>query len=232
MALKNKLWHLKQIRLFADLPADTLERLDRAAGMKAVKRHQPIYLPGDLGDAVYLLKSGRVKISRLSPEGKELTLAILDPGEIFGEVDALQGALRDEVAEALEDTVLCIVPRSEFEALLQRTPGLALRLTKLIGLRLRRIESRVEDLVFRDVPTRLAHLLLDLARDLGVEDQRGLLLRARFSHRDLANLIGSTRETVSLTLGEFRREGLVETEGRQIVIRNREGLARLAGQGG
>ncbi len=230
--MKNKLWHLKQIRLFADLPADTLERLDRVAGMQAVKRRQPIYLPGDLGDAVYLLKSGRVKISRLSPGGKELTLAILEPGEIFGETDALQGAPRDEVAEALEDTVLCIVPRSEFEALLQRTPGLALRLTKLIGLRLRRIESRVEDLVFRDVPTRLAHLLLDLARDLGVEDQRGLLLRARFSHRDLANLIGSTRETVSLTLGEFRREGLVETEGRQMIIRNREGLARLAESGG
>jgi CRP-like cAMP-binding protein len=230
--LKNKLWHLKQIRLFADLPAETMERLDRVAGMKAVKRRQPIYLPGDLGDAVYLLKSGRVKISRLSPDGKELTLAILEPGEIFGETDALQGAPRDEVAEALEDTVLCIVPRSEFEALLQRTPGLALRLTKLIGLRLRRIESRVEDLVFRDVPTRLAHLLLDLARDLGVEDQRGLLLRARLSHRDLANLIGSTRETVSLTLGEFRREGLVETEGRQIIIRNREGLARLAELGG
>lgn len=230
--MKNKLWHLKQIRLFADLPADTMEHLDRVAGMKAVKRRQPIYLPGDLGDAVYLLKSGRVKISRLSPDGKELTLAILEPGEIFGEADALQGAPRDEVAEALEDTVLCIVPRSEFEALLQRTPGLALRLTKLIGLRLRRIESRVEDLVFRDVPTRLAHLLLDLARDLGVEDQRGLLLRARLSHRDLANLIGSTRETVSLTLGEFRREGLVETEGRQIVIRNREGLARLAELGG
>ncbi len=227
MTIKSKFWYLTKIRLLVGMPAETLDRLERMAEMKTFRRHQPIYLPGDPGDAVYFLKSGRVRVARVSEDGKELTLAILGPGEVFGETDVLQDVPHNEMAETLEDTVLCQIQRTEFEALLQRTPGLAIRLTKLLGLRLRQIESRVEDLVFRDVPSRLAHLLLELIRDFGVEDDRGTLLRTRLSHRELANLIGSTRETVSLTLGEFRREGLVELTGRQIVIRNREGLARL-----
>ena len=225
--MKNKFWCLTNIRLLVGMSAETVDRIERMADIMTFNRHQPIYLPGDPGVAVYFIKSGRVRIARISEDGKELTLAILEPGEVFGEIDVLQNTPRNEMAEALEDTVLCQIQRTEFEALLRRTPGLAIRLTKLLGLRLRQIESRVEDLVFRDVPSRLAHLLLKLIRDFGVEDGRGILLRTRLSHRELANLIGSTRETVSLILGEFRREGLVESAGRQIVIRDREGLARL-----
>jgi CRP-like cAMP-binding protein len=209
------------------MPAETLDRIERMADIMTFKRHQTIYLPGDPGDAVYFLKSGRVKITRVSEDGKELTLAILEPGEVFGEIDVLQGMPRNELVEALEETVLCRVQRREFEMLLHGTPGLAIGLVKLLGLRLRRIESRMENLVFRDVPCRLARLLIDLIHDLGVEDDRGILIRARLSHRELANLIGSTRETVSLVLGEFRRDGLVELTGRQIVIRDPIKLARL-----
>lgn len=225
--LKSKLWYLKRIDLFRDLSEVELQEIDRISRMITVKKGQPLYLPGDPGTSVFLLKVGRVKLSRLSPEGKEFILDLIEPGEIFGELSLVGEGPQETIAETLEDSLLCIIQRGDFEALLRRKPDLALRVTKFIGLRRKRIESRLEDLVFKDIPGRLAALLLQLAKDYGVLDRRGILLGIKLSQRELANLIGASREMVNHALSEFRRKRLIDVEGRQIVILSQEALKAI-----
>lgn len=164
---KTKIWYLQKIKLFKESTPEGMEELARMTRMESVKKRTAIFLPGDPSQQVYLLKEGRVKISRISEEGREITLALLEPGEIFGELDILDDLPRDTLAEALDDTQLCVIYKELFLAMIRRRPEISFRLTKLIGFRLRRIENRVEDLVFRDVPTRLAHLLLELSKNYG-----------------------------------------------------------------
>lgn len=216
--LNSKIWYLQRINLFKEIPADDMEELARLTRMELAKKKEIIFLPGESSRQVYLLKTGRVKISRVSEEGREVTLALLQPGEIFGEIEILEGSARDTVAEAMEESQLCVIQKEQFLSLIRKRPELSFRLTKLIGLRLRRIESRVEDLVFRDVPSRLAHLLIQLSEEYGNPIQDGILLSIKITHQEMANLIGSIRETVSATLGEFKKEGLITFEGRKIII--------------
>ena len=216
--LNSKIWYLQRINLFKEIPADDMEELARVTRMELAKKKETIFLPGESSQQVYLLKTGRVKISRISEEGRELTLVLLEPGEIFGELEILEGSVRDTIAEAMEESQLCVIQKEQFLSLIRKRPELSFRLTKLIGLRLRRIESRVEDLVFRDVPSRLAHLLIQLTEEYGNTSQNGILLSIKITHQEMANLIGSIRETVSATLGEFKKEGLIAFEGRKIII--------------
>ena len=216
--LNSKIWYLQRINLFKEIPADDMEELARVTRMESAKKKETIFLPGESSQQVYLLKTGRVKISRVSEEGREITLAILEPGEIFGEIEILEGSARDTIAEAMEESQLCVIQKEQFLSLIRKRPELSFRLTKLIGLRLRRIESRVEDLVFRDVPSRLAHLLIQLSENYGKTTPEGIFLNIKITHQEMANLIGSIRETVSATLGEFKKEGLITFEGRKIII--------------
>ncbi|MBI2370537.1 MAG: Crp/Fnr family transcriptional regulator, partial [Deltaproteobacteria bacterium] len=171
--------------------------------------------------------SGRVKISRITPDGHELTLDFIEPGELFGEMALVEEEASDTVAEPLEDAILCTIPLEEFRRLLMARPELAFRVTKLIGLRRRQIESRIEDLAFRDIPARLARLLVNLAEEYGVADSQGIQLRIRLSQRELAHLIGASRERVNQILIALRQQGLIEYAGRSLRIRDRAGLARL-----
>ncbi len=224
---QTKLWYLKRFDLFQGMSEEELKELDQISRMVVAKKGQPLYLPGDPGTSVFLLKSGRIKISRLSRDGKEFILDIVEPGEIFGEMSIVDGGPQDTTGETLEDSTLCVIPRVEFEGLLRRKPDLAFKVTKLIGLRRKEIESRLEDLVFKDVPGRLATLLLQLARDYGIPDSRGILLRIKLSQREIANLIGASREMVNHTLTDFRRRGFIGFEGRRLIILRREALEQL-----
>ncbi len=223
----SKLWYLKHIKLFSGLSPAELQEMDRITRMQEIKRKQPIYLPGDPANTVYLLKKGRVKIVGSAPSGKEVTFEILEAGEIFGELEVLEESPRETQAEALDDALICAIRREDFDRYLHEHPNLSVRLTKLIGLRLRKIQTRVEDLVFRDAPARLAHLLLELSKTDGAPEGAGLRLHARLTHQEMANLIGCSRETVSTILGQFRDRGLIKIDGRSIIVLNPYGLSRL-----
>lgn len=223
----NKLWFLKHIRLFDGISPSEMEEMQRITRMEEVKKRQPLYLPGDPSSNVYLLKKGRVKIANTAPSGKEVTFEILEPGEVFGELEVLEDTPRSTSAETLDDTLICIIPRKDFDQYLAMHPNVTVKLTKLIGLRLRKIQSRVEDLVFRDVPVRLAHLLVGLSKTDGIADKQGTRLKAKLTHQEMANLIGCSRETVSATLGQFRDNGFISIEGRAITILKPDALAHL-----
>lgn len=223
----SKLWYLKHIKLFSGLSQAELQEMNRITRMQEIKKKQPIYLPGDPANTVYLLKKGRVKIASSSSSGKEVTFEILEAGEIFGLLETLDDSPRETLAEALDDALICAIRREDFDRYLREHPDMTVKLTKLIGLRLRKIQNRVEDLVFRDVPARLAHLLLELSKTDGSSDGPGIRLQAKLTHQEMANLIGCSRETVSTILGQFRDQRLIRIDGRSIIIMNPNGLSRL-----
>jgi CRP/FNR family cyclic AMP-dependent transcriptional regulator len=225
---KRALWYLKKIPLFQELSHESMHRLVQCIEMREVRRRQVIYLPGDPGQAVFFVNGGRVKISKVTRDGKELTLAYRGPGEVFGELVMIDGGPREEMAEAMENALITELERGEFEKLVQKEGMIGYRLSKVIAQRRREVENKIEQLIFKDVNAKLAELLLRLATEYGIEDSRGTLVSLKITHQEMANLIGSTRETVSLTLSQFKRKGLIQTDGRKVILSDREGLRALA----
>jgi CRP-like cAMP-binding protein len=225
---KRALWYIKKIPLFQDVSHETVHKLVTSIEMREVRRRQVVYLPGDPGHSVYFVNGGRVKISKVTRDGKELTLAYRGPGEIFGELVMVDGGPREEMAEAMENALITELERGEFERIVQREGIIGYRLTKIVSQRRREVENKIEQLIFKDVSAKLAELLLRLATEYGIEDSRGTLVALKITHQEMANLIGSTRETVSLTLSQFKRRGLIQTDGRKVILADREGLRALA----
>ncbi len=225
--VKSKIWYLKYFDLFSELPDEDLKFLDQISYMMKFPKREYIYFPEDPANTIFLLKEGRVKISLLTEKGRELTLAILDPGEVFGELALVEEGNRQTLAEALEDTLICVIKREDFKKLLKKQPDLALKIIKLIGLRRRAIESKIEYLVFRDVPARLAHLLLSLAEEYGVKTSEGIKLRVRLTHQEIGNLIGATRETTTAALNRLKELRLIDFRLRHLIIVDKNKLQQL-----
>lgn len=218
MAAHSKLWYLERFRLL-DVLTDAQKGEVRAmAQMVTIPRGQRVYVPGDPSDRVFLLKVGVVRIAALGDDKEERILAFLYPGDIFGELAVVDEAPRSHVATAHEDIVLCAFGRDVLLRTIQQTPALGYRITKLIGLRLRRFETRVEELLFKSAHARVAHALLDMANDYGVKDNGGVIIPIRLNQRDLGNLVGLARETVNVVLQDFKQRGLVEATRRSIRI--------------
>jgi CRP-like cAMP-binding protein len=176
---------------------------------------------------MYVVAKGRVKICHITNEGKQSVLSFVDPGEIFGELAVLDSGPREEYAEATKECTVIRIPRNQFEDLFREEPEFALRLTQLIGHRRRRAERRLKNLVFLPNRDRLLHLLLELAEKYGVASADGLQLNTNLSHQDLASTIGSTRETVTLVLGELQARGLVRVGRRKITLVQPQALSQL-----
>lgn len=224
---KRTLWYLRKVPLLTHLAPEQMDWLGEQVVLQEVRRREVIYLPGDPGDTLFIVNGGRVKISKVTRDGKALTLNYLGPSEVFGETCLVDGGPRQEMAEAMENSMLTEIPRGDFEQVLSNSAAMGLHMTKLLAKRRLDLENKVEMLVFRDVRAKLAELLLDLAKEYGVEDSRGTLIALKITHQELANLIGSTRETVSLTLSQFRESELLSADGRKLIITNTESLRAL-----
>ncbi|MEO8494286.1 MAG: Crp/Fnr family transcriptional regulator [Planctomycetota bacterium] len=223
--MSEKLWYLKKCQLFERLSADELQEIESRSRARSFPRGTPIYLPVDATNAVFMLASGRVKICHLTPDGKQSILAFIEPGELFGELALFDEGPRGEYAEAAEKSTIVQIPGEVMRQTMESHADVSLGVTKLIGLRRRRIEQRLKNLLFLSNRDRLTHLLLELAEQYGTQESGGLKLRIQLSHQDLANVIGSTRETVTVVLGEMQNEGLLSIGRRRIVILD---LGRLA----
>jgi CRP-like cAMP-binding protein len=224
---KRTLWYLRKIPLLADLGPEALSRLADRIQMREIRRREVIYLPGDPGETLFVVNGGRVKISKVTRDGKALTLSYCGPSEVFGETCLVDGGARQDMAEAMENTMVTEIARGDFEKLLQTNASLGCQMTRILAARRRDVENKLETLVFRDVTSKLAELLLQLAEEYGVDDPRGTLVALKITHQELANLIGSTRETVSLTLSQFKRKKFIQTEGRKVIISDPTSLKAL-----
>jgi CRP/FNR family transcriptional regulator len=226
---QSKVWYLKKVNIFAGLSEDEMERVDRSTRMESVPKGSYLFLPEDPADRLYFIKKGRVKISKISDDGKEVTLAILEEGEVFGEMALVEEGPRKTVAEAVEDTAICTMSKENFETLIQQKPELSIKITKLMGIRRMEIESRVEELLFCDVSTRLARFLTRLNDEHGVDHRLGRKIKVKITHQDIANLIGSTRETTTAALNDLKRAGVIDFEHRHIIIKDNAALAEAGG---
>lgn len=223
----DKLWYLRRVDLFANVDEGEMRALADRTTMREVHRGRVILQPDEPPEMVYVIKEGRVKVSRYSRDGKEQILALLESGDVFGELGLIRVAEPVHV-EAFEDTLLCGMHSEDFLALIRRQPEVMLHVMRVLAERLRAAEEEIADLAFRNVPGRLASLLLRLSRAYGDVDSGEDRLTLRLTHQDIAAMIGSTRETVTAILNRFRDEGLIAIDHRHIIIRDHEGLQQLA----
>jgi CRP/FNR family transcriptional regulator, cyclic AMP receptor protein len=228
----GKLWYLQRFNLFQEFTEAELLAVVRVMDLRALERHEQVFQAGAPADRVYFLKEGRVKISRRGRFGRKVTLAILKPGEVFGEGAFTAGAVHEHEAEALETSIICVMTTSEFRALLHRKPALALRVLQNLSQWERLLEQRIADLVFKDVPTRLAETLLALGEYYCQPCAHGLGLELVITQQDLADLIGATRPVVNAALKQFERRGLISLHRQFICFADRDGLRRLAASSG
>lgn len=223
--MQRRLWYIKNAALFSWLQEEELQRLASRSEMVACKRITTFYFAHEQSDSIYLMKQGRVKLTRTSAEGREVILDILGPGEIFDELAVTGEELRTHSATAVDDALVCIITRQEFEALLRRHPEMALRVLKLVGLRRRELEMRPEDLIFQPVANRLVLTLLWQARRHGAKGADGSV-SLPLTQKDLAHLVGASREAVAEQIAEFKQAGLLETGHRSIKLADPKGLMR------
>jgi CRP-like cAMP-binding protein len=225
--MREKYWYLKDCQLFEQLSSEVLAELESRSRMKRFRSGAPIYLPIDNSDGVLLVLSGQVKIFCLTPDGKQSIMTFISPGEVFGELALYQPGERGEHAEATMATEVVMIPAEAMRSVVESNPTLAIGLTRLVGFRRRRIEQRLKYLLFHSNRERLTHLLVELAEDFGSIGPDGeISLSIKLSHQDLASLIGSTRESVTVILGQMQAEGLLKLGRRKVIIRALDRLAK------
>jgi CRP/FNR family cyclic AMP-dependent transcriptional regulator len=219
---------LKKADALTDASSATISALAEGAQMGTYRARQVVYLPGDRAAGIHFLANGRVKISKVTRDGKELTLAYRAAGDFFGETCLLDGRPREEMVEAMEPCTTVEVTQEALDDVLKNHVEVSYLFVRTLITRRRDLETKVEQLIFKDVGSKLAELLLRLGAEHGVENKKGLILGLKITHQEMANLIGSTRETVSLTLSQFKRKGYIATEGRKVILADSEGLRALA----
>jgi CRP/FNR family transcriptional regulator, cyclic AMP receptor protein len=221
----NKLAYLTMVEIFQDLSSEEMAHIDRMTSMVTTPRGRVFFNPAETSEVLFILKKGEVSIYRINPDGKKLVTSQLAAGSIFGEMSVLGQRMQETYAEATTECLICVMSRADVEQLLLKNPRIAMRLAQSLGNRLAEAEARLEDMAFKSVSGRLAGLLLRLADDT---DWRGRRVVKGLTHQQLAELIGSYRETVTLTLNEFRTKGYVETGRRRVVILDTDQLSLIA----
>ncbi|MFN3192779.1 MAG: Crp/Fnr family transcriptional regulator [Aureliella sp.] len=219
-------WHIRNCSLFQKLSDAQFDFLEQRARMKKFPKGSTVYLPSELADGTFLVAEGRIRIGSTTPEGKQCILGFVEPGEVFGELALVDGGHREERAEAVVNSTVIVLPSQHLRIIMEESPHLTLGVSKLIGLRRKRIERRLKSLLFRNNRDRLTHLLVELAEQYGNATTDGIELGIRLSHQDLASIIGATRETVTTLLGEMQSEGLLQIRRQRLLIRD---LPKLSG---
>ncbi len=213
---------LRQVALFAGLQDDQLRALAKVTVTRAFSKESFIILADEEGDALFLIAKGQVKVSLVSEDGREVILSLLGPGAVFGELSLLDGKPRSANVVATEDTELMMLRRSDFLQLLHRVPQIAISLLAELAARLRKTDRKIEGLALLDVTSRISETLLQLASEQGSDTPQGVILRSRPTHQQLANMSGTTRETVSRVLKRLEIQGYISCKGRTITILREE----------
>ncbi len=216
--------------LFDALPREALDDISHLATETSVRRGQTVFQKGDAGSYMVAVLSGRIRISDTSPEGREVTLNMIDAGEVFGEMALLDGKPRSADATALEDSRLMMVERRHFLPYLTSNNALALRVIDVLVERLRDTSETLGNFAMLDLPERLARKLLTLAAEYGNSASGRIVLEIRLSHTDLGRFVGCSRETVNKQMRAWEEDGIVARETGRIVVCKPAVLKRIAGR--
>lgn len=219
---------LHQTPIFSDLSDAELEDIVPHVVKRGLRKDTVVFHEGDPAAAFYIMKAGRVKMYKVSRDGREQVLAILGDGQIFGDVPTFDGGPYPASAATMVDSEIFLIRREDFQELVRRHPEIALKIIRVLGSRLRQALELVRDLSFKQVPHRLAGLLLKLGQEYGQETDAGLVINLPLSRQDLADIAGTSRETVTRELKKMEREGLLGIDRRQITVRDKERLEAWA----
>ncbi len=214
--------------LFAVLDPDGAAALRSSLVEIGITKGQALFREGEPGDQMYVIIDGKVKLGQTSPDGRESLLAVLGPGEMFGELSLFDPGLRASTATALTDAIVLGLSNEQLMPWLAGRPEVAAALLQALARRLRRTNEALADLVFSDVPGRVAKALMDLGEKFGTVTTEGLLVTHDMTQEELAQLVGASRETVNKALADFTQRGWIRLESRQVVILDTERLGRRA----
>jgi CRP/FNR family transcriptional regulator, cyclic AMP receptor protein len=228
-SFSEKIGLLRELDLFRGLSEADIEAIGHATTMSVCRPGQVLLSPDDPPERIHIVKKGKVRVYRVTPDGKQLTLDIYDRGTILGDMRMLgQDRLPEAYVEAIEDGVICSLSPDDLRRLIERYPHIGVNVISHLASRLHEAERELEAMAYRRVNQRLARKLIDLGQRFGVASVRGTLIQARLTQQELADMIGTTRETLAHTITEFRRAGLVSTERQRVVIRDAERLLAMA----
>lgn len=219
----TKVWYLENFSMMKVLKPEEMQRLDELAKMSYPKKHEVLYFPEDNSDTIFLLKKGKVKISRFSESGQEIIMALLGPGEVFGELALIgeKGEERKELAQVTDDAVICKVELSRFMELMRGNSDLNFEVTKLIGLRIKKIQTKLENLVFKTSEQRIVWFIKDMAERFGrpitgFPEQRDVNLK--LTHEDIGKLTATSRQMVTTVFSKLEKDGLIKYDRRRIYV--------------
>lgn len=215
-----KLHLLSMVDIFRDLSQEEIQEIQGMLDMFTCKKGHVLYRSEEEVEVLFLLKRGKVEVYSLTAEGKRLTIETIGPGTFFGEMPLTAQSMHQTFAEAVEDSLLCVLSRGDMERLLLQKPHVALRLVESLSRRLEETRAKLEDATFRNAAARVCRALLRLAQ--GTSELSGL------THQELADSTGLYRETVTNVLNRLQERRLVELGKRKIVILNRVGLETTA----
>lgn len=214
--------------LFAGIDSEQAQRLRDLMVGRRLERGKVLFWEGDEGDRLYLIQSGMIKLGRTSPDGRENLLAVLGKGEFIGELTLFDPGPRTATATAVTESQLLELSHEALGEWLDENPAASKRLLRELAHRLRRTNEAVTDLIFADVPGRVAKALLDLADRFGEDTAEGVHVTHGLTQEELAHLVGASRETVNKALAEFIARGWIRLEGRGVYLLDLERLARRA----
>jgi len=218
---------LSYVPIFSDLPPSELEKIEKVGTRKKYNKNEIILKEDEAGSALFVIISGKVKVARTSPDGKEVILSILNESDFFGEMAIIDGQTRSATITAIEDTELFIIQRNDFITLLTKHPEVSLSLLQELTKRLRAADVKIKALSLKDAEGKVATVLLQLADDIGKIKHGQVELENLPNQQDLANMAGTSRETISRTLHAFAKKGLIEIDGSKIRITDYEKFKEL-----
>ncbi len=219
---------LRSATLFRELDDEAASALRSSMVEVKVARGEVVFREGDAGERLYVISDGKIKLGRTAPDGRENLLAILGPGQMFGELSLFDPGPRSATATAVTDTVLLGLGHSDLLSWLTGRPEVARALLLQLASRLRRSNDTLADLVFADVPGRVAKALLDLSAKFGAPAAEGLRVEHDLTQEELAQLVGASRETVNKALADFVQRGWIRLEQRSVILLDVERLRRRA----
>lgn len=230
MMAPTKLWYLENLQVLHTLSAAEKQHLHDHTRMQTFARGEAIHFPGDMAGSLFVLKTGQVKVSHRSATGQELTLALLGPGDLFGQLTPgadTPPTARGEEAVALQPALVCQVAAADFQALLVANHQFTLEINKLVGQRLQKVQHQLSALVFKSAEQRIRDLLRELGQAHGsvvANDPGQVVVKLQLTHNDLARLAATSRQTVTTLLGSLEREGILIHNRRHLFIKRLHAL--------
>lgn len=218
--------YLRQVDIFTDLAEEDVHDLMTTARRRTFRTGEVIFHRDDPGQVLYMIKEGKVKICLISPDGQEISLAVLGKGEYFGEFALLDGLPRSADAIALEKVECYTLQRSDFQKAIMKNPKIAIQVLEGLSKRLRNTDQMVENLIFLDVYGRVAKKLLELADTHGVPTENGTRIDVRLTQQELASMVGASRESVNKVMGYFTDKGYISTDKHRITLHRMNELKR------